>query len=199
MVTERNWLVIYDPFERWTGRTIPEFFQGQEFVPSVLMVRWRGEWGRGKGTGFRPNQFFVEREWGGGGEERAGGEKAEPSQFFSRTGVCCQRFDDEMEGGMGGGKGTGVHPHRFDGDVGTRSGAGAGGGRFVHSRSVMTIDPRIPTTQGRVQVGLGGDGGRGGGRPNHLEVLQGHEFVPSVFIVGWRGGGEGGYTHFCLP
>ncbi|CAM9757021.1 unnamed protein product, partial [Laminaria digitata] len=39
MVTERNWLVIYDPFERWTGRTIPEFFQGQEFVPSVLMVR----------------------------------------------------------------------------------------------------------------------------------------------------------------
>lgn len=39
MVTERNWLVIYEPFERWTGRTIPEFFQGQEFIPSVLVVR----------------------------------------------------------------------------------------------------------------------------------------------------------------
>lgn len=38
MVTERNWLVVYEPFERWTGRTIPEFFQGQEFVPSVLVV-----------------------------------------------------------------------------------------------------------------------------------------------------------------
>ena len=38
MVTERNWLVIYEPFERWTGRNIPEFFQGQEFVPSVLVV-----------------------------------------------------------------------------------------------------------------------------------------------------------------
>ena len=30
--------MIYEPFERWTGRTIPEFFQGQEFVPSVLTV-----------------------------------------------------------------------------------------------------------------------------------------------------------------
>ena len=38
MVTERNWLVMYEPFERWTGRTIPEFLQGQEFVPSVLTV-----------------------------------------------------------------------------------------------------------------------------------------------------------------
>ncbi|CAN0317100.1 unnamed protein product, partial [Hapterophycus canaliculatus] len=38
MVTERNWLVIYAPFERWTGRTIPEFFQGQEFVPSALVM-----------------------------------------------------------------------------------------------------------------------------------------------------------------
>ena len=38
MVTERNWLDIYEPYERWTGRTIPEFFQGQEFVPSALVV-----------------------------------------------------------------------------------------------------------------------------------------------------------------
>lgn len=38
MVTERNWLDVYEPFERWTGRNIPEFFQGQEFVPSILVV-----------------------------------------------------------------------------------------------------------------------------------------------------------------
>ncbi|CAM9520656.1 unnamed protein product, partial [Discosporangium mesarthrocarpum] len=36
MVTERNWLDVYEPYERWTGRNIPSFFQGQEFVPSVL-------------------------------------------------------------------------------------------------------------------------------------------------------------------
>lgn len=39
MVTERNWLVVYEPFERWHGRNIPEFFEGQEFIPSSLMVR----------------------------------------------------------------------------------------------------------------------------------------------------------------
>ena len=61
MVTERNWLVIYEPFERWTGRTIPEFFQGQEFVPSVLVVSflvllscWQGAGGGGRGAGEKP-------------------------------------------------------------------------------------------------------------------------------------------------
>ncbi|CAM9932316.1 unnamed protein product, partial [Phaeothamnion confervicola] len=36
MITERNWLDIYDPWERWNARSIPTFHEGQEFVPSAL-------------------------------------------------------------------------------------------------------------------------------------------------------------------
>ncbi|KAG5177013.1 DNA topoisomerase, partial [Tribonema minus] len=38
MITERNWLEIYHPWERWSDKAIPTFTVGQEFVPTSLML-----------------------------------------------------------------------------------------------------------------------------------------------------------------
>ncbi len=39
MISERNWLDVYAPWERWGEKSIPLFHQGQLFVPSVLQMK----------------------------------------------------------------------------------------------------------------------------------------------------------------
>jgi DNA topoisomerase-3 len=39
MITERNWLVVYAPWEQWNSRTMPTFHQGQTFIPSELLMK----------------------------------------------------------------------------------------------------------------------------------------------------------------
>ncbi len=39
MISERNWLDAYTPWERWGEKSIPLFHQGQLFVPSMLQMK----------------------------------------------------------------------------------------------------------------------------------------------------------------
>ncbi len=53
MISERNWLDVYVPWERWGEKSIPLFHQGQLFVPSMLQMK-RGQ--------TEPPQLLTESE-----------------------------------------------------------------------------------------------------------------------------------------
>lgn len=38
IVLERNYLEVY-PYDKWTGKYLPDFFEGEEFMPSVCELR----------------------------------------------------------------------------------------------------------------------------------------------------------------
>lgn len=46
VVLERNYLEVY-PYDKWTGKTVPEFEEGDEFMPTVCEIK--------EGTTSRPS------------------------------------------------------------------------------------------------------------------------------------------------